>query len=157
MIPCLFLQGKGNGVVGGGVASVQGGDDVKALGQGAAGCSLLHRQGQKLHARKAKLLRQGGRFFNQFLPCFYAIDGAAIVLFEKQVVEDKAQIRFASTVVGQCDVTAPVGLQLLQQGLDKTKQVVNLFELAARVLIECAIAGENVELFEKLQRLPGAQ
>ena len=45
--------------------------------------------------RKAELLRQCGRFFNQLWPRFYAINGAAAELLEKQVVQDKAQIRFA--------------------------------------------------------------
>ncbi len=152
----FFLQGKGDGVIGGGVASVQGGDDVKGSWQGAAGAGLLHRQGQKLHPRKTQPLRQCAGFFNQFWPCFYAIDSAAIVLLEKQVVEDKAQIRLARAVVGQRDVAAPIGLQLRKQRFDKAKQVVNLLELAARVLVDCAIAGEDVQLFEQIQRLPRA-
>ena len=94
------------------------------------------------------MLRQCGRFFNQLWPRFYAINGAAAELLEKQVVQDKAQIRFACAVVGQRDVAAPAGVQLRKQRLDKAKEVVHLLELAARILVDCAIAGENVQLFE---------
>ena len=52
----------------------------------------------------------------------------------------------------------PSGLigQLQQQLLDELKQVVDLLELAPRVLVELALAGQDVQLLEQLQRLARA-
>jgi len=44
----------------------------------------------------------------------------------------------------------------LEQWLDEVEEVVNLFELAAAVLIELALAREDVQLFEQRGRLFGA-
>jgi hypothetical protein len=46
---------------------------------------------------------------------------------------------------------------LLQQGLDELQQVVNLLELAPGVLVETAFAGKDVQGFQQLNGLPGAQ
>ena len=41
--------------------------------------------------------------------------------------------------------------------LDELHQVLDLLELAARILVEPAIAGEDVQLLQQLDRLAGAQ
>ena len=45
-------------------------------------------------------------------------------------------------------------LPFLQQRLDELIQVIHLLELAARVLIQLAVAREDVQLLEQLQGLP---
>ena len=55
-------------------------------------------------------------------------------------------------MVGQRGARAFVG-QLQQQLFDELEQVVDLFELAPRVLVELAIAGEDVQLFQQLDGL----
>ena len=57
-------------------------------------------------------------------------------------------------MVGQHGAAAVPG-QLLQQLFDEPEQVVDLFELAARVLVELALARQDMQLFEKLDRLTG--
>ena len=46
--------------------------------------------------------------------------------------------------------------QFEQQFFDELKQVVDLLELAPRVLVELAVAGEDVQLLEQFDRLAGA-
>ena len=80
--------------------------------------------------------------------------GARHVVVE--VVEDKAQIRLACAVIDQHRRRlAPV--HFVQQRLDELIEVVDLLELAPRVLIEPTLAREDVQLLEQLKRLAGAQ
>lgn len=72
---------------------------------------------------------------------------------EVQVVDDEAQVGLASAVVGQRGALLGRG-QLLEQLLDELEQVVDLLELAARILVQAPLAGEDVQLFEQLDRLP---
>ena len=59
-VPRLFVQAKGNGIVGGGVAGVQGGHDIHLLGQVSRVGRCFGAECQKTHARKAQPLRQCG-------------------------------------------------------------------------------------------------
>ena len=45
---------------------------------------------------------------------------------------------------------------VIEQGLNKIYQMVNLFELAAAILIQLAIAREDMQLLEQLYGLIGA-
>ena len=56
-------------------------------------------------------------------------------------------------MVGQRGSGAAFG-QLQQQFLDKVEQVVDLLELAPRVLVELALTREDVQLFEQFDGLP---
>jgi hypothetical protein len=57
-------------------------------------------------------------------------------------------------VVGQRQLGAVRG-QLVQDGLDEVHQVLDLLELAPRVLVEPPVAGEDVQLLQQLHRLAG--
>ena len=127
---CLFLQAEGNGIVGGGVAGMQRGHHINALGQLGRIGGFSHRQIQERHTPKAELLGQCTRFFDQLGARFNAIDMTASQRLEIQVVQDKAQIRLARAMVGQRGAV-PVGRHFLQQRLDEIEQVVHLLELAA--------------------------
>ena len=59
-------------------------------------------------------------------------------------------------MVDQRDVAARVE-RLLQQRLDELQQVVDLLELAPRVLVQLALAREDMQLLEQLDRLAWAQ
>ena len=59
-------------------------------------------------------------------------------------------------MVGQRRRVAVFG-QLLQQRLNELKQVIDLLELAARVLVDAPFARQDVQLLQQLQRLAGAQ
>ena len=149
----LLLQAKGDRIVGGGIAGVQRRHHVNALRQLRAAGRLLHRQRQKAHARKTELLRQRTRTLHQFLARLDAVNRAALALLEEQVVDDEAQVGLAGTVVGQRDRAVAGGFQLQQDLLDKAEQVVDLLELAARILVQCAIARQDVQLLQQLDRL----
>ena len=99
----------------------------------------------------------GQRFgrFNQLAASLDTVDGALSEGLEKQVVNDETQVGLACTVVGQRWTLRGLG-QFKQQLLDELEQVVHLLELAARVLVELALAREDVQLLEQLHRLAGA-
>lgn len=80
----------------------------------------------------------------------------ARLCFEKQVVQNEAKIGLAGTMVGQCDVGSAVVAKFEQQLFDELKQVINLLELAPRILVKPAFAGQDVKFLEQLQRLPRA-
>ena len=48
-----------------------------------------------------------------------------------------------------------VGADFLQQRLDELIQVVDLLQFAAAVLVQLAVARQDVQLFEQLDRLTG--
>ncbi|MNV58101.1 hypothetical protein D3C71_1504610 [compost metagenome] len=75
---------------------------------------------------------------------------------EIQVVQDEPQVRLARAMVGERGTVA-IGRKVCQQGLDEVEQVVDLLELAARVLVQLSVAGQDVQLFEQLYRLAGSK
>jgi hypothetical protein len=150
-------QGKVDGVVGGGVAGVQGGNNIYPRWQGihAAALRRLRNIGHfglhKTHATKAKFLCQFAAFGYQIGAALYANDFTSRrVLAKKAVIEQKAQIRFTRTVIDQADIGVLRQL-LLQQRLDKLQQMPHLFELAARVLIQPPFAREDVQGLQQLR------
>ena len=66
---------------------------------------------------------------------------ASLAFLEKQVIKNEAKVGLAGTVVGEA-------LRIGQQRLDKLIEVINLLQLAPRVLIELAVAGQNVQFLE---------
>ena len=117
---------------------------------------LGHAQVQKRHAIKPELLGQSLRTGDQLRPRFDAVNVPLAKRLEKQVVNNEAQIRLTRPVVGQGEAGL-TGLEFAQGFLDEPKQVVDLLELAARVLVELALAGEDVQGFEQLDGLARAQ
>src|SRR5256885_9222525 len=77
---------------------------------------------------------------------------AAPQRLEIQVVEDEAQVGLAGTVVGQGDRMV-VGRQFFEDGSDELVQVVDLLELAPRVLVDLAFAREDVQRLEQFDGL----
>jgi len=154
------LQAEVDRVVGGGVAGMQRRDDVDALWQFGSLRRRSRREVQKAHALEAQPLRKGARFFDEFGARFYAINPPPPKLFEIQVVEDETQVRLARAMVGQRGavhgIVAVLGA-VLQQRLDEVEQVIDLLELAPRVLVEPPFAREDVQLMQQRDRLPGAQ
>ena len=75
---------------------------------------------------------------------------------KKQVVQDKTQIRLARAVVSQGEGGIAF-VYLVDQRLNELVQVVNLLELAARVLVQLAFARQDVQLLEQLNGLAGTQ
>jgi len=152
----FLLQAKRNRVVGGGVARVQRGDHINLVGQGIAVCGFGHAEVEKLHALEPQALRQCFGRLDQLAARLDAVNTALPQSFEKQVVNDETQIRLARAVVGQGGALLAGG-QFFQQLFDELKQVIHLLELATRILVELAVAGEDVQLFEQLDGLAGAQ
>jgi hypothetical protein len=150
--PGLLLQAEGDGVVGGGITGMQGRDHVELRGHGSGMRGLGHRHVEKSHALEAQVCSQLLRCLDQRCARLYAVDAAAPQRLEIQVVEDEAQIRLARAMVGQRDRMALDG-QLLQDGCDELVQVVDLLELATRVLVDPAFAREDVQGLEQVQRL----
>ena len=44
----------------------------------------------------------------------------------------------------------------IQQRLDEVNEVIDLFQLASGVLVEFAVAGQDMQFLEQFDRLPGA-
>ena len=158
----LLGQAKGDGIVGGGVASVQGRDDVDLLRQTGVASCLGHRGVDEGHALKAHLRRHGLRPFNQFGPGLNAVNMPSPQSLDEEVINDEAQIRLAGPMVGQGGALRGqawgcfrfVRQPLLQQGFNKLKQVIDLLELAAGVLVEPPLPGQDVQGLEQGNRLP---
>ena len=74
---------------------------------------------------------------------------------EYEIVENKAEIGFAGADIGHLHA-ALCGRRLRQQGLDKLIKVIDLLEFATAVLIKPPITCEDMQRFEQLDRLPGA-
>ncbi|MNY58206.1 hypothetical protein D3C86_1945170 [compost metagenome] len=51
---------------------------------------------------------------------------------------------------------AALFLDVLEQRLDELKQVINLLQLTAAVLVHLAVAGQDVQGLEQFYRLAGA-
>ena len=81
---------------------------------------------------------------------------AAVRNIKKQVIQNETEIRLACAMVGQAGRRV-AGKRVVQQRLDELVQVVDLLELAPRVLVELALAREDVQLLEQVNRLAGAQ
>src|SRR5690606_35900817 len=108
------------------------------------------------HAIKTSRLRQVARSRYQLFTRFYTVDARGIVQrFEEQVVEYESEVGLTRAVVYQRDVTADL-LKLAQQRFDKVEQMVDVFQLATAVLVQLAVAGENMQRLEQLHRLAGA-
>ena len=131
-------------------------DHVKALGHGVGTRGFGHRHVQEMHALEAQLGRQLLRGLNQGRAGFNTVDMALRLGLEVQVIQDEAQVGLASAMVGQCEGLAALP-QLLQDGFDELVQVVDLLELAARVLVELAVARQDVQRLEQLNTLSGLQ
>lgn len=145
----LALQGKTDGVVGRGIAGMQGGDDIHAGGQGGGMQGFFHCTGQKMHPGETEPARQFFRFFNQLGAVFDTDDGACRAALEEQVVQNKAEIGFAGAMIDQ-------GFQIVEQRLDELRQMVDLLQLAPAVLIELAVTGQDVQFLEQFQGLARA-
>ena len=156
MARARLRRAKVDGVVGGGVAGVQGGDDVELIGQVGRLGGIGRAEVEKVHALKAQ---PGGKLagaLHQLGPRFYAPDAALPARLAPQVIKHEAQIGLARAVVGQQRPAGSCG-QIGQFLFDELQQVIDLLELAARVLIDAAFAGEDVQLLQQRQRLAGAQ
>jgi hypothetical protein len=77
-------------------------------------------------------------------PCFARL--------EEQVVEDEAEVGLAGAVVDQGQVAA-LRHDLGQQRFDELVEVVDLLELAPAVLVQLAVAGQDVQFLEQFERL----
>ena len=153
-------EGEAQGVVGGGVAGVQRGDDVdvgRDLRRVERRCGVA---GVKAHAVEAEPGGKSLRFFDQFAALLDAVQGAAGGSVGKraheQVVENEAEVGLAGAVVDQCEAVA-LGEAFFEQRRDELVKVFDLLELAPAVLVELAVAGEDVQFFEQLDRLAGSQ
>ena len=135
---------------------MQGGDDIELRGHEVGLRRFGHRHVQKLHARKAQPRGQLLGRFHEGGACLDAVDRAPAQGFEKQVVQDEAQVGLARAVVGQGDGVV-VGAEFFQEGRNELVEVVHLLELAPRVLVELALAGEDVQRLEQFQALTGPQ
>jgi hypothetical protein len=74
---------------------------------------------------------------------------------EEQVVEDEAQVGLAGAVVDQLRF-GRLGQGFGEQGLDELVQVIDLLQLAPAVLVELAVAGQDVQFLEQFDGLAGA-
>ena len=105
--------------------------------------------------REAELVGEPARAHHQLVTGLDAVDAAVRrVLLEEQVVEDEAEVGLARAVVHKLDVGV-LGQSLGQQRFDELVEVIDLLQLAPAVLVELAVAGEDVQLLEQLEGLLG--
>ena len=75
-------------------------------------------------------------------------------VLEVQVVQNEAEVGLTRTVVSQGHRLALGQGQVLHQLFDELVEVINLLELAARVLVELAVARQDVQLLQQPHGLP---
>jgi hypothetical protein len=148
------VEGEADRVVGGGVAGVQRGDQVDLRGQRGRINGVLDAQVEEGHAGEAQPAGQIARVVYQFRAGLDAVDVAVVPALEEQVVEDEAEVGLARAMVGQGQ-GAVDGDQLGEQWLDEMEQVIDLLQLAPAVLVELAVAGQDVQFLEQFKRLSG--
>lgn len=103
--------------------------------------------------------RLGGQFLrclDQRRTCLDTVDPSLVQGLEIQVVKNEAQIGLARPMVGQRH-GLPISGQLRQQRLNELIEVIDLLELAARILIEPALAREDMQGLEQLYALAGLE
>lgn len=131
------------------------GDDLDFVGQGLRGYGFRHREVQEFHALESQALSQRARTGDQFVTRLDAEDACfGGIQLEEEVMQDEAEVGLARAVVNQAEILAPA-LGVLQQRFDELEQVIHLLELAPAVLVELAVAGEDVEFLEQFDGLLG--
>ena len=146
-------QREADRVVGRRVAGVQRGDDVHLGRQQRRGDRLLDAQRVEVHACEAQARGQGARLVDEFATRLDADDAPARTRLEEAVVEDEAQVGLAGAVIDQHRIVAG-GKAFAEQRLDEAGQVLHLLQLAPAVLVELAVAREDVQFLEQFDRLP---
>ncbi len=133
---------------------MQRGDDIDLVRQRFRFDGFLHAQLQELHAFETEFLRQFARLLHQLGAGLDTNHLPAGMLLHEEVVENEAEIGFAGPVVDQHGVLV-LRHHLLQQRLDEMIEMIDLFQLAPRILIELAIARQDMQFLQQLDRLVG--
>ncbi|MNV71885.1 hypothetical protein D3C71_1649300 [compost metagenome] len=74
------------------------------------------------------------------------IPDGILLFLEEQVIQNEPQIRLTSPVIRKRDGAAFL-LDVFQQRLDELKQVIDLLQFTAAVLVHLAVAGQDVQGF----------
>ena len=69
-------------------------------------------------------------------------------------MQDEAEVGLAGAMIDEVHA-ATFGNRVRDQWLNELRQVINLFELAPRILIHPAVDGEDMQRLEQLDRLAG--
>ena len=154
--PGLLFQPEGYRIIGRRVAGVQGRDHIELRRHEVCSRGLGHRHIEKLHALEAKFSRQLLRRLHQRRTRLDTENPALSQGLEIQVVKNEPQIGLARTMVSQCHGMPILG-QLCQQRLDELIEVIDLLELAARILVELSLARQNMQGLEQLKALAGLE
>ena len=139
----VMVQGEQNRLVGGGVAGVQRGDNIHRPGLSSRDAPF-----HKIHPLEAAV---GGNGLCRFDQIGAALDGnhpAPPGGRKIQIVEDKPKIGFARPQIGQHRLVF-LHQHGVDGGADKLSQMLDLFELAAAVGIQPALAGQDVQGFQQ--------
>ncbi|KFB72064.1 MAG: hypothetical protein AW09_002763 [Candidatus Accumulibacter phosphatis] len=150
----LLVEGEANRVVSGGVTGVQSGDDVHPRGQLRRLDGVLDVQVQEGHARESESAGKAARVLDEFCARLDTVNVAIVPGAEEQIVEEEAEVGFARAVIDQRQDLA-TGDDLGEQRFDEMAEVMDLLELAPAVLVELAVAGQDVQRLEQFDRLPG--
>ena len=111
---------------------------------------------EKVHTFKAQALRQRLRSRDQLAAGFDTVNVSPLQRPHVQVIHDKPEVGLAGAVVHHCRAIRGRG-QLLQDFFDESKQVVDLLEFAPGILVQLALAGQDMQFLQQGNGLPGAQ
>jgi hypothetical protein len=145
-------QGEADGVVARRVAGVKRAHHVDLAGEADIGDGA----GDEAHAVEAASQRQALGRLHQRTARFDGDDFALAFRTEDEVVEDEAQIGLAGAEVGENRRILPLE-QAIERRAQQLHEVLHLLQLAARIGVERALAGEDVQRLEQLDRLAGPQ
>ncbi|CAM2149265.1 hypothetical protein PT2222_210054 [Paraburkholderia tropica] len=149
----VLLEREAQRVVGGGIAGVQRRDDIDRRRQLHRRDRVGHREIQKRHPLEAEPRRQFLRALHELVARLDTKDARVVAqTLEEQVVQNESQVGLARTVIDERDVAA-ILLEVVEQRLDELEQVIDLLQLAAAVLVHLAVARQDMELLQELDRL----
>ena len=151
-----FFKRETDGVVGRGVAGMQGGDYVNWGGEFGRGDRLGNGEIEERHVVETELGGERTRAFDERCTRLDAVDVMRNrERFEEQVVKDETEIRFARAVIYEIDA-ASLRDHLRDERLDELREVIDLLLLPARILIHLAVDGQDMQCLEQFDGLTGA-
>src|SRR5205814_1586362 len=138
-----------------GIAGMEGGYDMEALGNLAA--HLGERRLDEMHAFESEPLRPVARPCAEVGSRFDRVEHfAGARLAQEQLVEDETEVRISRAGVEQGRLG--MALASVEDGrCDELDEMVHLLELAQRIGMQVPVAADEVQFAQELDGLPGEQ
>lgn len=95
---------------------------------------------------KSQFIGKRPGLFNELRAKLYPYHFSLLFSFEEKIIKNETKVRFTCTVINKHSALFFSG-RVPEQGFDELVEMIDLLQLSSGVLIELAVARENVELF----------